>query len=120
MTKRSLTRSSLVASSRILRLLPAGRLLVLDTQNDRLVLLAGGGARWQAQSRLEVARHPVQMAVDPEKHRCFISSLWSQAVTVVEFSEAGQSPRPLRVVASQSLPFPLARDVPCAGTLRGW
>ena len=81
-------------------------LLVLDGQNHQLVLLTGHGDRWRVASRLDVARDPVRIEVDRQTNRGFISSLWSQSVTMVDLAQVGHKPQPeLRVMARLSLPF---------------
>ena len=82
------------------------RLLVLDEQHHRLVLLAGAAADWKVATELDVPHSPVQLQLDQSGKRCFVSSLWSQTVTMVDLSEAGSQPDPkLRIEERLRLPF---------------
>lgn len=81
-------------------------LLVVDGESHELVWLSGGGAEWQITERLSVARHPVRLVADVEAGRCFVSSLWSQAVTSIEISEGPDNVAPrLRLSQSVALDF---------------
>lgn len=81
-------------------------LLALDEKNHQLVLLTGNAADWKVASRLDVARYPVRLQVDSEANRCFIASLWSRVVTMVDLSEVGHKPSPrLRVAVTLRLSF---------------
>ncbi len=81
-------------------------LLALDEQNHQLVLLKGGGVRWIVAARLNLAFSPVRICVDKESRRCFVSSLWSRAVTLVDLSEVNHEPDSrLRVAKSVQLSF---------------
>ena len=81
-------------------------LLALDEKNHQLVLLTGGDVRWRVAARLEIAQYPVRLQVDRTASRCFISSLWSRAVTLVDLSEVHQEPEPrLRVLKKLWLSF---------------
>ncbi len=87
------------------------RLLVLDEQNHQLVLYSGGGVDWKVASRLDVAQYPVCLKVDRAAQRCFISSLWSQTVTIIDLPEidpskaAGDLQPDLAVTKELMLPF---------------
>lgn len=81
-------------------------LLVLDGEAHELVLLSGGGSEWEITQRLSVARYPVRLIADVESGRCFVSSLWSRAVTSIDLSEVPHKGGPqLRVVKDVALRF---------------
>ena len=83
-----------------------GGLLVLDRQNHQLVLLTGDRDEWRVASRLNVARDPVRIELDREAQRGFVSSLWSQSVTMIDLSQVDREEEPeLRVLATLRLPF---------------
>ena len=81
-------------------------MLVLDRQNHQLVLLTGDRDEWRVASRLNVARDPVRIELDREAQRGFVSSLWSQSVTMTDLSQVDREEEPeLRVLATLRLPF---------------
>jgi YVTN family beta-propeller protein len=82
------------------------RLLVLDEQRHSLALLAGKDEHWRVLERVTVPRYPVQIIADLDAERCFVSSLWTRRVTVVDFAKpADSSLSPLRTIKSTTLGF---------------
>ena len=81
-------------------------LVALDEANHQLLLLAGGGAQWSVAAKLDVPHHPRRLEVDRSSGRCFVSSLWSRAVTTVDLAKIGVGPQPrLQVIQQVGLPF---------------
>lgn len=95
-------------------LLAGGRhLLVTDEQRHRLVLLSGARGEWKVAARLKVAPYPVDVVTGRRGKRCYVSSLWSQAVTVVDVRPNATAK--LSVAKTIRIPFPprkicLAKD----------
>lgn len=81
-------------------------LLALDEKNHQLILLTGSGIDWKVTSKLNIAHYPVQLEVDRASKRCFITSLWSQTVTMVDLSEIDHKPQPqLSITTKLRIPF---------------
>lgn len=78
-------------------------LLAVDHDQHQLVLLSREGPTWQVRHRLDVARHPVRLAVDAESRRCFVTSSWSRTVTLVDLADAED--KGLRTIAKRHLRF---------------
>jgi len=89
-----------------LALVDENRLLVLDEGQHQLVFLTGGNSEWSVAQRLHVAEYPVRLAIDQERSRCYVTSLWSQCVTVVYLTPAeGESPPSLKLAETLDVPF---------------
>ena len=78
-------------------------LLTCDAQKHQLVLLSGGPTAWKIAGRIPVAAYPFDLVVTRDGRRCYVSSLWSRSVTVVDLLPAGKA-KP-RVAATIRLPF---------------
>jgi YVTN family beta-propeller protein len=87
-----------------LALLNDRHLLALDNENHQLVWLTGRGVDWSLESRLDIPPYPIRMAVDHQADRCFISSLWSQAITVVALQDKDGS-RDIHVAKTLAVSF---------------
>jgi YVTN family beta-propeller protein len=103
-------------------------LLALDEAKHQLLLLAGGGAEWNVVAQLDVPPYPRRLHVDRISRLCFVSSLWSRAVTIVDLAQIGREPPPrLETLEQIALPFEplemcLAKDgqvLLVAGAFRG-
>jgi YVTN family beta-propeller protein len=103
-------------------------LLTLDDANHQLLLFAGGGPEWHVVAKLNVAPSPRRLHVDLISRLCFISSLWSRTVTIVDLAKIGHESQPhLPTIHQITLPFEplemcLARDgqvLLIAGAFRG-
>jgi YVTN family beta-propeller protein len=80
-------------------------LLALDEQQHELILLTGEAAEWKASARLSVAPYPVRLQWASETGRCYVTSLWSKTVSLVEVSrDEANSPR-LTPTKTVELPF---------------
>jgi YVTN family beta-propeller protein len=79
---------------------PDGRLLAVDEGADELLLLGRKGPTLEVTGRVKVAPVPVSVQPDPDGTRCFVASLWSRQLTVVEL--AVDRPRAVRRI---DLPF---------------
>ncbi|MDF1745255.1 MAG: cytochrome c peroxidase [Gimesia sp.] len=99
-----------------LAMLDDSHLLALDKKNHQLIMLKGSDDQWKVASRLDIAHYPVRLKVDRAAKCCYITSSWSQRVTMVDLSEVDENQQPgLRIVMSLLLPFEplemcLARD----------
>ena len=81
---------------------PDGRhLLAVDEDANELIVLARRGSVLTVAHRLAVAPYPVGIQVAGDGARCFIASLWSRRLTVVDLPP-GAAPKVARTVA---LPF---------------
>jgi YVTN family beta-propeller protein len=103
-------------------------LLALDEGNHRLLLLAGADAQWKVVAKLDLPPYPRRLQIDSDSKRCFVSSLWSRAITVIDLAGIGSTTQPrLQVVQQIELPFEplelcLAKDrnlLLVAGAFRG-
>ncbi|QDU10427.1 cytochrome c peroxidase [Gimesia aquarii] len=89
-----------------LAILDDTHLLILDEKNHQLVVLAGQGTHWKVVSRLDIAQYPIQLQVDRTTKRCFIASLWSRTVTVVDLSRIDHKPLSQKnITAKLQIPF---------------
>jgi YVTN family beta-propeller protein len=83
-----------------------GRLLAVDEGADELILLDRKGAALTVTARVKVGPAPVSVQVEPDGGRCFVASLWSRLLTVVDLTAA-----PPRVVKTLPLPFAPRRQL---------
>jgi YVTN family beta-propeller protein len=79
---------------------PQGRLLAVDQEANELIVLERKGPSVEVAARVTVAPAPVGVQVDPGGARCFVASLWSRQLSVVDL--AASAPRVVKTVA---LPF---------------
>jgi YVTN family beta-propeller protein len=77
-----------------------GHLLAVDEEADELVLLDRKGPALAVAGRIKVGPVPVSVQVEPDGGRCFVASLWSRLLTVVDLTTV-----PPRVERQVSLPF---------------
>jgi C-terminal peptidase prc len=85
-----------------------GRLLATDEEAHELVVLNRRGSGLDVAHRLKVSPYPVTVQVAPDGARCFVASLWSRALTIIDLApgagaKGGQGPRVVKVL---DLPFP--------------
>ncbi|HVR35944.1 MAG TPA: cytochrome c peroxidase [Methylomirabilota bacterium] len=86
-------------------LLPDGHhLLATSTAAHELVLLASSDTRVWKVAGLKVASHPVSVCVSPDGGRCFVASLWSRRLSVVDLNLNSEPPS-LRLEKVIDLPF---------------
>jgi YVTN family beta-propeller protein len=82
-----------------LALTPDGRhLLALDEDANHLVRLTRQGSRVEVRDRLPVAPAPVSLRVTADGSRCFVASLWSRRLSVIDLAKPA-------VVKVLDLPF---------------
>ncbi len=75
-----------------LAVLPDGRhLLVTDEQCHNLILLRCDGDQLNVVNRLKVSPYPVSIRVSHDATRCFVASLWSRSLTIVDLANAGNT-----------------------------
>jgi YVTN family beta-propeller protein len=95
---------------------PDGRhLLALDEEAHQLVILARRGKALSVVHRLKVSPTPVSVQVAADGSRCFVASLWSRQLSLIDLgwakeAEPGAAPRP-RVAQTISLPFAPRRQL---------
>lgn len=81
----------------------ADHLLATDFDRHRLILLRHNGETIDPVAEAKVADYPVQVVCCGE--RAWVTSLWSRALTYVEFDTAADTPA-LKNVGTVELPFP--------------
>ena len=82
---------------------PDGRLLATDETAHQLLVLSADGTRWVVDERLPVAPYPVSVVASGDGRRCFVASLWSRRLTIVDLGRnTGGEPR---ITATLDLPF---------------
>jgi YVTN family beta-propeller protein len=98
-----------------LALTPDGaEVLVADEEAGELVALRRRGPGLDAPRRVKVEPGPVSVRVDADGGRCYVASLWSRRVVVIELGPragAGDAADGLRVGKSIPLPFPPRRQL---------
>jgi YVTN family beta-propeller protein len=95
---------------------PDGRhLLAVDEAAHELVLLRCRGSALDVVDRLQVSPTPVSVHVTPDGSRCFVASLWSRQVMVLDLSpvqDAQAEPGKPRALHTVALPFAPRRLLP--------
>jgi cytochrome c peroxidase len=86
------------------------RLLTVDEEAGELIVLDRRGDKLGVSQRLAVGRNPVSVQPAWEGSRCFVASLWSRSLTVVDL-RAGEGQKP-RVVRTIPLPFCPRKQLP--------
>jgi YVTN family beta-propeller protein len=80
-------------------------LLAVDEAADQLLLLARRGSGLEILDRVGVSPGPVSVQVAGDGSRCFVASLWSRRLTIVELASIAEAPTKLRVAKTLALPF---------------
>lgn len=83
-------------------------LLATDDARHQLLLLRRDGQNVRAIARIDVPPYPVSVRATDDGRRCFVSSLWSRRLTIIDVVSAssGTDAAPaLRVAGSVHLPF---------------
>ncbi len=70
-------------------------LLAVDQEADELIVLTREGPRVRVMSRTKIAAAPTSVVVAPDGRRCYVASLWSRKLSIVELAAAQQIPSPL-------------------------
>jgi DNA-binding beta-propeller fold protein YncE len=83
--------------------LPDGRLLAVDEQAHQLLTIEVEGDKPRVVRRTAVAKYPVGVAVSQDGRRCYVTSLWSRRLTILQ--PAGQADQPDHVLHVLDLPF---------------
>ncbi len=78
-----------------------GRLFTVDESTAELIAIAVNGNSIEPLWRLNVSAFPVSITVSPDGERCFVASLWSRRLTIVDVNAAE---RPW-IVRAIDLPF---------------
>jgi YVTN family beta-propeller protein len=95
---------------------PDGKhLLALDEEANQLVILARRGKELSVVRRLEVGPTPVSVRVAADGARCFVASLWSRQLSLIDLgwpkeAEGRAVPKP-RVATTLALPFAPRRQL---------
>ena len=82
----------------------AGQLLVLDERHHQVIRLKHDGTKWQVATRISVSPYPVRIVLGNDSRHCYVSSLWSRTVSMIELSVADDDSA-LRLVNTLRLPF---------------
>ncbi|MFL5244752.1 MAG: cytochrome c peroxidase [Gemmataceae bacterium] len=84
-------------------LTPDGRyLLTVDEEANQLVVLARSESKMEVVHRLAVANAPVCIQISADGKHCFVASLWSRQLSVIELK--GETNKPI-VAKTIDLPF---------------
>jgi cytochrome c peroxidase len=92
------------------------RLLAIDEEAGELIVVNRRGDDLEVSQRLAVGRSPVSVQLARDGSRCFVASLWSRSLTVVDL-RAGEGLKP-RVVRTIPLPFCPRKQLPLADSER--
>jgi YVTN family beta-propeller protein len=87
---------------------PRGRFLIAtDEARHQLVLLERTGRDVKVLERLDVSAYPVTVTISDDGSRCFVASLWSRRLTVVDLVQNSGSDKLLtaKVARTMSLSF---------------
>ena len=88
----------------------AGRdlLLATDEAAHEVILLSHNGRNLTVAARMPVAPYPVSIVVNGDGTRCFVASLWSRRLSVIDLvrSDDGKEIAGLRI--SKTIPLPFA------------
>jgi YVTN family beta-propeller protein len=91
---------------------PDGRLLAVDEEAHELIVLTVREGKPAVEQRLPVENWPVSVRTATDGSRCFVASLWSRTLSVVDLK-----PEP-RVARTVTLPFAPRTTLPLSGTDR--
>jgi YVTN family beta-propeller protein len=95
---------------------PDGKhLLAVDEHANELIVLARRGPSLEIAHRMPVSPAPVSVSVAPDGARCFVASLWSRRLTVIDLGKDDAKPSVRHTVA---LPFAPRKQLPAADTGR--
>ena len=89
--------------------MPDGRhLLAVDEAAHELILLEYRDRMLNLLDRVQLSAYPVSVLVDGDGSQCFVASLWSRRLTVVEISRDGESGTALKLNVANSIALPFA------------
>lgn len=91
-----------------LAVVPGGRFLVAtDEAQHQLIVLHRSGRELKVLGRLDVPAYPVTVTVSDDGRRCFVASLWSRRLTVVDLIQGAHKAASLdaRIARTLSLAF---------------
>jgi len=82
-------------------------LLATDEESHEVILITRQNCALSVISRLPVAAYPVTIAVNPDGTRCFVASLWSRRLSIIDLRgpTAGKEAPGLAIVKVLPLPF---------------
>jgi len=83
-------------------------LLATDEEAHELILIQRAGERLEATARLPVPEYPVSIEVGRDGKRCFVASLWSRQLTIVDLKFGAGENASARLALSKSIPLPFA------------
>ncbi|HLJ10235.1 MAG TPA: YncE family protein, partial [Planctomycetaceae bacterium] len=83
-------------------------LLAADEEAHELITIARRGDSLEVISRLPIAEYPVSVAIGVEGKQCYVASLWSRRLSIVDLSQFsdGELSKGLRLSKVIALPFP--------------
>ncbi len=88
---------------------PGERFLVAtDEARHQLILLERNGREVRAVGRLDVPAYPVTVRVSDDGSRCFVASLWSRHLTVIDLVRNKDAAQPFTAKVARSLPLSFA------------
>ncbi len=73
-----------------------------------VILIAREGRKLAVTFRLPVALYPVSIAISPDATRCFVASLWSRRLTVIDLVKAHSGTEATSLKISKIIPLPFA------------
>ena len=83
-------------------------LLATDEEAHEVILIARAGRALTVAGRVPVAAYPVSIAVSPDGTRCFVASLWSRRLSVIDLVTALGGRETAGLTISKIVPMPFA------------
>jgi len=89
--------------------LPGGSfLLATDEAAHELLLIHRHEYTLNVVSRLPVAAYPVSLHVSSDGKQCYVASLWSRRLSIVNVEPAATGEKPARLTLAEAIPLPFA------------
>jgi YVTN family beta-propeller protein len=89
-----------------------GAFLVTDGATHKLHLLRQRGSKLSVAESLAVSPFPASVRCDADGRRCFVASLWSHKVTIVDLNRRTDESLDLKTAAVIPLPFAPRLEIP--------
>jgi cytochrome c peroxidase len=83
-------------------------LLAVDDSSHELVLMQRRAAELATIARLRVSPYPVTVRVSRDGARCYVASLWSRRLTIIELALSAERPETSRMAVRKALDLPFA------------
>ncbi len=84
------------------------RLLTVDEAEHQLLLLEGRDSGWDVISRQAVGQFPVSVQVTADGTRCFVASLWSRQISIIDITTDASGDEQSKLTMSRSILLPFA------------